>query len=264
MKGLPFLSWIDWKLKNDTTATTFEYQQADMFEDELAYAKATVLNWADKTFNSWTATEEEAIEAMQNWCANGGRFDSFDSPWFKYSGAKEIKRHRKYIESEKQGAGFLVMECMSTLVSHGLTAPDWLAEAFCTRHDAVALLKVRSWDEAFGDPHPPNMNIDSYREYIASIMDIRIELGKLVLADIYRPIDANLFGCIADNINTKETEKERLRAGYTGNFIKASTAKDYYYKSIPLFGTLSEVIERNKLLKEHRQQKKQNKKKKDK
>lgn len=263
MKGLPFLSWIDWKLKHDTTPTTPEYQQGDMFPDELAYATATILNWADKALDPWTATEEEAIEAMQNWCANGGRLDSLNSPWFKYSGAKEIKRYREYIESEKQGAGYLVMECMSTLVSHGLTAPDWLAEAFCIRHDAVVLLEVRSWDEAFGSPHPPKTNIDAHRDYIAAIMDIHRELGNLALADIHRPI-AELFEDIADNINTKEIEKERILKNYTGIRIKASTAKDYYYKSIPLLGTPPELLERNKLLKAYRQQGKKNKKKKSK
>lgn len=252
MNEYAFAYWIDWHIKHSTNSQKLDtFYQFDMFEDELIYAFLTIFNSTKAVFNPWTATEEEAHEAMRQWVINGGKPNDLDHPWLKYSGAKQVKLLKKPIEENHPQAGTFIMDCINTIVTHGLTAPHWLAEAFNTRYNTVSLLETRNWSDplAFGSPHPPKLNIDSYRDYIDSILPIREEIELLISENPKMPIDINLFEIVADRINTKEKHKEQVLTDYQAKWIKASTARDYYYKSIATFGKPDSVKKRGTIKK---------------
>lgn len=97
-------------------------------------------------FDPWTATEEEMLERMDKF---------FSCPQAnleirQWASAKHILNLKSRIEA---GEGWAVLDATNSLLSCGLIAPDWLADAFNWRYQAGVGLHVGSWDDVFDKPH---------------------------------------------------------------------------------------------------------------
>jgi hypothetical protein len=130
-----------------------------------------------KTFDPWTASWEEASQEQE-------RHAEGEGPVFQWQACRDIESMKPEIDS---GSGFAVLACIRKIVTHGLVAPAWLANAFNRRYDSVLNCRVRSWDDpkAFGVPYPKNAKLPAMKTRRGQGLSIYRRVEELVGTRIY-------------------------------------------------------------------------------
>jgi hypothetical protein len=109
----------------------------------------TLRRQGEGMFDPWTATEKDMLPQMDTVFS----CETANLQLRQWSSAQHILSLKPKVEA---GDGNALLDCVNSLLSSGLTAPSWLAEAFGWRHQAVISAQVGSWDDVFGKPHRYN------------------------------------------------------------------------------------------------------------
>jgi hypothetical protein len=69
--------------------------------------------------------------------------------------------------------------------------PEWLRRAFIWTYQSAARFEIRSWDEAFGAPHPKGVRLGKEREHV----ELRLSVVRRIieLHESGETIDKGLF-----------------------------------------------------------------------
>lgn len=110
----------------------------------------------DARFDPWTASIQEAVAATY---AEPG----YAHKLFQYTVAQEVKEAQVKCEQFGGLTGSEVLDLLASCVRAELVVPSWLAYQFLARHNQVREMRVRTWDEAFGNPFPTGKHIESER-----------------------------------------------------------------------------------------------------
>jgi hypothetical protein len=89
--------------------------------------------------------------------------------------------------------------------------PEWLRVAFLRAYDSATGYEIKSWDDAFGRPHPKHTHLQKERRKLQSRSDIIRRVEELASE---MPTDERLF------------EKVGKELGIGGS----TTVKDIYYE----------------------------------
>lgn len=146
-------------------------------------------------FDPFTATLAQALAHPDAHAIRG-------AVW-QWSGAQELTGRREFYERNPLGG-------MAVCATHDLVAPDWLARAYLRGFDAVAGCRVRSWDEAFGTPHPKGANLAAQRRSRINRVEAVNAFDDLLQRDPGRPVDKALWEEIGRSIGEGATRAEEL------------------------------------------------------
>src|SRR5262245_16922400 len=96
--------------------------------------------------------------------------------------------------------------------------PRWLRQAFVNAYENVAGFKAKSWDQAFGRPHPKRMRPQARKQYRDLRYPIAVSVHRRKAAG--KPVDKRMFEKIAGELK---------RAGEVAR-ISGTTVSEIYYK----------------------------------
>lgn len=112
-----------------------------------------------KTLYSWTL--EDAMQAQEEW-AKGEHSPEARGPIFRWSDAQWLKKAGEYfLETGDKAA---ILEALSICSLSDLPIPKWCAKAYLKAYRSVRQYRAKSWDDAFGRPHPKNTKIGAKRD----------------------------------------------------------------------------------------------------
>ena len=134
----------------------------------------------------WTI--EQVMEAHERAEADGceGRL----LPLFRWIALGQIARLEKEFVA---GSGFALMQAIRLCANHDLILPPWVADGFIRGFDKALNYRVRTWDEAFGSPHPKGTNLFSARQRKAKRGRVFSRVTEILAADPKRAVDDGLF-----------------------------------------------------------------------
>lgn len=168
------------------------------------------------TFDPWSTSIDEAINTAKKANENEAIFGP-TGQYMQVFAAHDINAMKEDVEN---GDGFAVLACIAQCVSHGLIAPEWLAQAFNSRFNAVADLQVKSWDApaAFGLPNMKGTNIKAKRKQRHGIARVYAAIFQALEKNPKTPIGKQLFEEIGKSLGygttlTGEYYYEGLRQG---------------------------------------------------
>lgn len=114
------------------------------------------------TFDPWTATFEQALEAEREAERKRPGTDCDpERPIGQWAAAQHITEQLR--DRIERGDGNAAMDAVAQCVRRGLVAPDWLVKKFLRCYDSVLNCRAGSWDEAFGAPFPPRTKLHVWR-----------------------------------------------------------------------------------------------------
>jgi hypothetical protein len=130
--------------------------------------------------------------------------------------ADDDKYIAEYLETAKQkfdeGNKAVVLMAMHQCLLMKKPLPEWLRLEFIKAYESATAFKIRSWDEAFGEPHK-GAHLGPRKRYAKLRYDIAL---RVALRAPDENIDPGLFETIARELNIEG--------------VKATTASDIYYK----------------------------------
>lgn len=156
------------------------------------------------------------------------------SPLYQLIGATRVNGLRLMIEG---GDGGAVVEAMACCAMHGLVAPGWLATAFATRYQRVAVGDAKSWDDpaVFGPAVPAGTNVAGVRAAQQRAPAAHGKALELLSEDPARPIDKGFYEAVGEAVGTGATQAEKLIAQYVesgqGTWPTPSEIKPYLLDS---------------------------------
>ena len=90
--------------------------------------------------------------------------------------------------------------------------PEWLRDAFIEAYESVASFEAKSWDDAFGKPHPKGARLKDRKKHAELAYPIILRVQQLAASG--KSIDKELFEKVGAEL--KPT-------------VSGSTASDIYY-----------------------------------
>jgi hypothetical protein len=82
-------------------------------------------------------------------------------PLFQYWAMASIEMcRRRFLD----GDDFAMMKAIRTCANHDLVMPQWLAQAYIERFDAVLNYQAKTWDEVFGSPTEEGKQLAALRK----------------------------------------------------------------------------------------------------
>jgi hypothetical protein len=76
--------------------------------------------------------------------------------------------------------------------------PEWLRVAFLDAYDSATGFEIKSWDDAFGRPHPKGMHLEIEKRNL-ELRPLIIQRVEALRAE--KPIDKALFEQIGEELN---------------------------------------------------------------
>jgi hypothetical protein len=116
------------------------------------------------------------------------------------------KLKQRYENGDKTVILVAIQQCL--LMKRPL--PEWLCEAFLQAYDTATGYEIRSWDEAFGAPHPKGTHLGKERRVLYLRGEIVARVRELQAAG--SPVDKGLFETIGQKLG-----------------LSGTTASDIYY-----------------------------------
>ena len=147
------------------------------------------------TFDPYSSTLDEAQAQPDAYAIPG--------PVWRWIGAHGLKRCRSFYEDN-------AMHGMAQCAIYDLSPPAWLAMAFLRSYRTAALYRVRTWDQAFGAPHPKGKNLALARQAFEGRLRVAQALTAAILADPTRPVDKGLWEDIGAAVGLGATRAQEL------------------------------------------------------
>ncbi len=121
---------------------------------------------------------------------------------------------RLFLEEERakfaSGDRVALLAAVRECARCGLPMPEWVASAYIRSYDQVLNCRVKSWDEAFGQPFPKGSHINALRKR----RELRFAVGLAVLDRVKRdpstPIDKGLFEVVGEEFGIGASQAEEL------------------------------------------------------
>jgi len=141
-----------------------------------------------QTLYSWGT--DEAISAQKKWDrAKHGEFAV--GPFHRWLAAQELLLiGEAYLkEPDKR----LIMEGLYLCTYRDLPIPRWCSMAFLERYRHVRQYNAKSWDDAFGRPHPKGAHLATLRENWIMELKVYRRIKEIKKESPGTPIDGYLF-----------------------------------------------------------------------
>ena len=90
----------------------------------------------------------------------------------------------------EDGESICLLEAVALCALYGVLMPEWAAFEFHERFSRVTTFDAKSWDEAFGAPHPPKTHIDARKRQFELSWPLYSEVQGQVAAGI--PVETAL------------------------------------------------------------------------
>lgn len=165
---------------------------------------------------AWVAMERGVDDALHRFrrfhaeCeAAGLSADAMDA-------AVECRRLRTKVDA---GDGGAVLDAVAYCAAHDLVMPEWLAEAFLSRHRAVGEGWARDWNDerAFGRAYPKGTNIAGIRAKVNDAPAAYHIAAELLAADPSRPFDHGFYEAIGARVGVGKTRAAELIQWFIGD-----------------------------------------------
>ncbi|MGE4194630.1 MAG: hypothetical protein AB7E51_14675 [Pseudodesulfovibrio sp.] len=180
-----------------------------MQEDDLPYNADSP--GAEELRKLYAQSLDEAKEALLVWASETHSPTERD-PYSKWESSHLLLYwHCKYLEGDNNAILEAVYEC----AMNDLSMPKWLSVAYIGAYRNVRHFRAKSWDEAFGKPHPKGRQLEAHKR--------RRELGPRVYnrirllreKDENLPLDDGLFESVGKEFGICKT-----------------LANEYYYEMV--------------------------------
>lgn len=93
--------------------------------------------------------------------AEPGRINDRTLPLLRVYAEDQIELERKRFEMGDRAA---LLDAIRLCADHRVVMPDWVVQAFNLGHDKVRHFRTKSWDDAFGRPHPKGVHLAAQRK----------------------------------------------------------------------------------------------------
>lgn len=164
-------------------------------------------------FDPWTANTSEMEDAQTAWLASGKKNSPFD-PASQFWAVANIAARKSMVVyvGEPNEMSRETLWCVRVCLSHGIIAPDWLADAFAKRFDAVFNADVGSWSDplAFGTPYPKGMHLAALRKALKNGPKVVAAVNTILKSDPQTTIDKGLFERVGSPFGLGATLAEEL------------------------------------------------------
>lgn len=215
------------------TLALLESEIEGCYQGQQVPSKALFSRWAEARAGLEAATkaDDDAHD-----CTGGG-VPFLSRPLLQLSAARRCLLLRPAIES---GDGGAVVEALAICAAHALTAPGWLAGAFVSRYERVALGEANSWDDnsVFGAAVPRGTNVAGVRARKQLAPKAYKQALRLLAAEPSRPIDKGFYEAVGATVNLGATQAERLVSQYAaeseGMWPSPSALKSYLLPGVDL------------------------------
>lgn len=146
-----------------------------------------------KADKNWTYEEAAAAEteAHDQWLRDGCPISKkgwqIQRPFFHW-----LAMHKLDLLEEQYQSGTtdgVVMYALHICFLYAVEVPDWAAEAFLDIQSSVASFEHKSWDDAFGRPHPLGTKISSKRNRFEKGIGVILRIRNLRGEDPTEPMD---------------------------------------------------------------------------
>ncbi len=187
-------------------------------------------------FDPWHANTSEMEAAQTAWLASG-KNGSPEDPASQFWAVANIAARRVKITlpgatDEKARE---ILWCVRVCLSHRIIAPEWLADAFSTRFDAVFNAEVGSWGDplAFGTPYPKGTHIAALRKGLKNGPKVVKAVEALLESNPETAIDKGLFQQIGKPLGLGATLAEELYYDFRVKLPQSKKSRGMNNKSLP-------------------------------
>jgi hypothetical protein len=93
-----------------------------------------------------------------------------------------------------RGDKALLLYAIYTCLESGRPLPEWVRVAFSNAYESAMGDEIKSWDDAFGKPHPKGMHVDKERRHLVFRNEIkrRVEESKTIDEKLFAKIGRDL------------------------------------------------------------------------
>ena len=137
--------------------------------------------------------------------------ESSDVPLEYFINAQSLKGNAWWFS--RIGDKTVILESIAICARWGFPLPEWLAREFLKAYDDVTDKKLKSWDDAFGQPHPKGKHKGDLKKEYKDGFEVFKRVKEIVKTEGW-PIDEHLFKRVGEEL------------GVGGKTI---TAKFYYF-----------------------------------
>lgn len=155
---------------------------------------------------SWTL--EEAMRAGE---MNGGDILKPDSPFTQWYAYHKVMRLEEKFKTGSRPS--VLLDAVYQCALHDIVMPEWVSMAYLKAYRKVLRYECGSWDEAFGEPNPPQLNEkgESTKPRLNRLKKAR-KLRLKVYLEVEnkrkegRPLDSGLFTDVGKNNGVSKTQ----------------------------------------------------------
>lgn len=187
-------------------------------------------------FDPWTANTSEMEEAQTAWLSSGKKASPLDPASQFWAVANIAARKPKILYTgESNEASREILWCVRVFLSHGIIAPEWLADAFAKRFDAVLNADVASWSDplAFGTPYQKGTHIAAVRKALRNGPKVVSKVNAILKSDPQTPISKALFERVGIHLGLGATLTEELYYDFRVNVPPRKKFRDEEAKALP-------------------------------
>lgn len=125
-------------------------------------------------------------------------------------------------EDGDQGA---LLDAIALCADNGLPLPQWCASAFCAAYMRVKNYKLRSWDEAFGKPHPARAQLPAAEQRHRLMYPVWKRVTQLHVRK-NKPIDGELFEVVGEEFHIGKTRCSEYYYAVEERLAQEPTARE--------------------------------------
>lgn len=153
------------------------------------------------SMSRWTL--EEAWQAQEAWIADHPGVPH--GPFWWWVGILEIRGLRAQYES---GDNVALLDAVHLCAMYGIPMPAWCAQTFLNKYRSVIHYEKRTWDDAFGKPHPKNVQLSAKKKKHRLGIQVYSEVRRIRQEEPDTPIDAGLFERVGKKFGLGKTLAE--------------------------------------------------------
>lgn len=165
--------------------------------EELKMFYAWSIEDAIRAQGEWEKTDRQAVAAGDSeWTAQVGLGEEENpsvakGPLFRWDDAQWLKTLGDHFMAT--GDKDAILKALAVCALNDLPIPRWCSIAYLKAYRNVRQYRAKSWDDAFGQPHPKNAKIENRRDKREKEFLVYDRVREIKRESPNTPIDRNLF-----------------------------------------------------------------------
>ena len=133
--------------------------------------------------------------------------NSMAAPFFQWYALNALD----YLQQEYEAGDTLsLLSAVNQCAMHDLPMPEWVRRGYIDRYRRVVEYEVKSWDDAFGRPHPKGLHLENARHRRSRRCPVYVRVHEILHLKPDTSIDRGLFERVGAEFGISKTVAEEL------------------------------------------------------